>query len=210
MTFFADGSTILTYKSAEAASPLGCTERYQWCNSTGAEQTGCGPLASMYDAIEGAAPMFNLTADDFDQARPLSSTERGSLLIWPALMQEIGIANLHHTIGLLGAKSLASQSLLFSGTQYPLPPNQWQLDVRNWFNTVLASVQAMYVQSVQGVQDPGLSNAQYPPLNDQERKLCSSQVRSHFLLYYLARFPLYNLYSLPRSHPNPPNLNLEN
>jgi hypothetical protein len=40
------GSEIHTsYEPAEAASPLGCLEQWQWCNSALSKENGCGPLA---------------------------------------------------------------------------------------------------------------------------------------------------------------------
>jgi hypothetical protein len=169
-------STMQGYIPVEAASPLGCVEQWQWCNSAYSREEGCGPLASVLDSIYGAAPFFNLTVADLAPDRPVSPTESGTRLIWPALITLNEANNVPEILNQLGAKSLLSQSLLTSGVQSPLPLNQWQLDVTNWFNTVLASVQTMFVDTAIGTSDPELQQAEYQPLNSQERKLCNSQV----------------------------------
>ncbi|KUJ14079.1 uncharacterized protein LY89DRAFT_152692 [Mollisia scopiformis] len=166
---------VEAYIPTEAASPMGCVEQWQWCNSAYPKEEGCGPLAGLLDSILGAAPFFNLTEEDLAPERPVSPTASGTRLIWPALMQLFGENNVGELLNQLGAQSLASQSLLTSGLQGPLPKNQWQLDVTNWFNTVLASIQALYVNTAIGTTDPGLVQNQYPPLNEQERKVCNSQ-----------------------------------
>lgn len=130
------------------------------------------------DAVYGAAPMFNLTAADLDPERPTSSTDTGTRFIWDVLMKLSGSGGMSDMIEQLGAELLASQSLLSSGTQNPLPLNQWQLDVTNWWYTVLAAVQIEYVQTAVGTTDLEIRQVSWVPMNDRERKLCNSQVSS--------------------------------
>lgn len=56
------------YYPTEAASPLGCVEQYQWCNSKYGVPGGCGPLAGWGDATAGAFPYFNATVDSSPDA----------------------------------------------------------------------------------------------------------------------------------------------
>jgi hypothetical protein len=146
--------TIQTYMPAEAASPLGCLEQWQWCNSAFPRESGCGPLAGMFDAIYGAAPLFNLTAADLKLGPAAAAT--GTQFIWDILIKTSGSFHLNQFLYLLGAKPLSSQSLLESCVQFPIPRNQWQLDVTNWWNIILASVQATYVNTALGTTDPQL------------------------------------------------------
>ncbi|KAI1760961.1 hypothetical protein GGR53DRAFT_469785 [Hypoxylon sp. FL1150] len=164
-----------TYVPDQAALPMGCVERWQWCNSAYPRETGCGPLASGYDAMFGAAPLFNLTVADFDPARPVSPTETGNRFIWPVLIfwgyPSILPAMLKH----LGARALESQTLLSDGIQWPLPDNQWHVDVKRWFSTMLASIQASFVDTALGNTNPEFEQYVLRPLTDGERALCSSQ-----------------------------------
>ncbi|KAK9415840.1 hypothetical protein SUNI508_10140 [Seiridium unicorne] len=149
-----------TYHPDVSASPMGCLEQWQWCNSAFPRNQGCGPLGSYLDALYGAAPLFgNLTSEDLDVDRPSSSDPTRNRFLWPTLVAFQYPTRLSHLLGTLGAKSLASQSRLFSGIQLALPNNQWQLDVLQWWSTVLASVQASWS----------------PPLNPEEQKMCDSQ-----------------------------------
>lgn len=165
-----------TYKTEEAASPLGCVEQWQWCNSELSRDTGCGPLASMQDAFNGAMPLFNLTSKDLDTERPSSTTASGTRLLWPKMVQG-QLSSLWIMLAYLGAKSLDSQSLLYDGVQYSLPLNQWQRDVTNWWNTTLAAVQGSYIDTALGTTDPMEKNSRHGPENPEEVKMCNSQVR---------------------------------
>lgn len=166
-----------SYLPSEAASPLGCVQQYQWCNSEYPVPDGCGPLAGFMDAAAGAFPLFNLTMEDFEPARPSSSTERGSRIIWPLLTEVIAPLGIGDVVGEFGANALASQTLMEVGVQLAVAENQWQLDVTKWWNTMLAFQQALLVTTALGNTDANLQPYISPPLNDQERHLCRSQVR---------------------------------
>lgn len=179
------GDVRHTYRSEEAASPMGCVEQWQWCNPAYPGDSGCGPLASYLDSCYGAAPFFNLTEDELSEAfstlpsvgnisNPYSSS--ASRLVWPCLVQYFLPSSLPNIIGQVGTKSLDSQSLLFSGVQFPLPRNQWQLDATNWFHTVLASIQAAYVGIAQGTRVEDLQRFRFGPQSSMEKTFCNSQV----------------------------------
>ncbi|KAI3320863.1 hypothetical protein HD806DRAFT_547041 [Xylariaceae sp. AK1471] len=162
-------SQTAIFKPEEAASPLGCVDQYQWCNTAYPGLDGCGPLGSWYDAAFGATALFNLAEHDLD-TRPSSPTSRGTQFTWPFfIMTSVpwGPANI---VGTLGAKSLASQTLLLSTTQLPLPKNQWQLDVLNWWNTMLAYMQSSFVNTAVGTTLPN-----WAPQNADEERLCRNQ-----------------------------------
>lgn len=122
--------------------------------------------------------MFNLTADVLDANRPTSSSDLGTRYIWDLLIKTSGTRAISEMLDQLGAKSLTSQILLDSGVQSPLPQNQWQLDVTNWWYTALAAAQIEYVETAVGTTDPELREVEWVPLNDREQKLCNSQVCS--------------------------------
>jgi hypothetical protein len=90
------------------------------------------------------------------------------------LMQFSGMGTLAPVLTTLEARALASQSQFNGGIQYGQP--QWQLDVTNWYNIVLASIQAMYVNTAIGTSDLDLRQFDVMPINGQEQKLCNSQV----------------------------------
>ncbi|KAI1322756.1 hypothetical protein F5Y16DRAFT_29265 [Xylariaceae sp. FL0255] len=163
--------SVATYTLSEAASPLGCAQQFQWCNTAYPNDSGCGPLASAEDALYGAAQFFNLSETDLEPSRPSSDQAAGTRLIWPGLMTLDSVWNeISSLVTVFGTQTLASQDLLDGGIQLPLPLNQWQMDVTKWWNLSLASLQSSFLETALG-EAPNKS----PPLNDQERKLCSSQ-----------------------------------
>ncbi|KAI8630387.1 hypothetical protein F5Y19DRAFT_474166 [Xylariaceae sp. FL1651] len=166
------------YRLNEAASPMGCVEQYQWCNNAYPKESGCGPLGSLFDSIYGAAPLFNLTAKDLDNNARGSINETGERLFWPALMLGNGLYITQASVVFqLGTKSLASRKSLYGGVQYTLAENQWQLDVTNWWDIMLASVQAIFVDVAVGPNptDNDLELFKKYPDNKYEQKLCNSQ-----------------------------------
>ncbi|RDW59243.1 hypothetical protein BP5796_12167 [Coleophoma crateriformis] len=173
ISFVQTQGNVSSYIPAGAASPMGCLEQWQWCNSAYPRESGCGPLASKLDSLFGAAPMFNLTENELNFGDINSATAAGSRLYWITSMEAMDVDTVRTVLSELGATSLSSQSSLIQGIQYPLPQNQWQLDVTNWFNIVLATIQAQYVFMALG--DPDLEQFEVFPSNDAERQLCSSQ-----------------------------------
>ncbi|KAI2620167.1 hypothetical protein GGS26DRAFT_601766 [Hypomontagnella submonticulosa] len=163
------------YRLNEAASPLGCIEKWQWCNSAYPKDRGCGPLASSIDAIASAAPLFNLTYEELNAERPNSTSIAGSTLIWSALVLNRYPANVPSIVDYLGAKSLESQSRLNSGIQWPLPNNQWHSDVKLWFMAVLSMVQSSFVDAVLSRSNTEFGKYSQPPINAQEQKICDNQ-----------------------------------
>lgn len=138
-----------TYRPDVSASPMGCIEQWQFCNSSYTKDHGCGPLGSFADALDGAAPMFGLDLDSASQdisnlGRPASSNSSVAPFIWLYLTMTQSPTSLSWVLESLQSKSLASHTRLIGGLQYPIPNKQWQLDVLNWYNMVLALVQTAW------------------------------------------------------------------
>lgn len=171
-----DSTLLKGYESAEAASPMGCLQQWQWCSTANSTNGGCGPLAGMLDSLEGACPYFNLQASEVEGDRPNSTTLIGTILTWPSLMSYNSVSDISQIVEKLGAKALSSQTLFSFGLQLPLPLNQWQLDVTNWWNIALAATQAQFINTAVGTTDPALKQGVLTPGNDHERLLCNSQV----------------------------------
>ncbi|KAI1073779.1 hypothetical protein F5B20DRAFT_565793 [Whalleya microplaca] len=174
-TLYNEDGIIPLYHQQDAASPMGCVEQMQWCNLAYPKDRGCGPLAGFVDALYGAAPLFNLTEDELDLDRPASPLETGTRLLWPALILRNNPTTLATVIQFLGARSLISQTRLYNGIQFQLPKNQWQLDVTNWFNTLLASVQESFIDTILGPSDHVFDPLRWPPVNGEEEKMCDNQ-----------------------------------
>ncbi|KAI0530346.1 hypothetical protein GGR58DRAFT_493732 [Xylaria digitata] len=167
-----ESDLTVKYRPLNAASPMGCVQQMQWCNPAYPRGSGCGPLASTYDAFVGAAPFFNLTSDEVhgvNSLRPFSAKATGARLIWAALaVFDSPASSLDRVIATLGARSLASQVQFDNGVQWPIPVDQWQDDVRHWWETALASVQATFLRIT-------MATFSQAPLTKEEIKMCRSQ-----------------------------------
>lgn len=146
-----------TYLSDEPASALGCTEQYQNCDTTLPLEKGCSPLGGM-----------GTTDSDFQ--RP--TTRREKALYWGR--SEFGLRAVLNT---LQSSSLTSRFGLSEGIQGPLPADQWQLEVENWFNILLATVQGMNLDIAIGPRNGEMLKYFWKrPSNDVEKYLCKNQV----------------------------------
>lgn len=169
------------YQSEEAASPMGCVTQYQFCNPS-LSDNNCGPLASWADAQDESARLFGLTAEEMENGTvPATSNTIGSRYSW--LIQAFVSAqpSIATIILNLGPDALTSLKYLNGGMMGPLPANQWQLDVRYWWATYMAVLQAAVVNSAYGPTDPALAPYKVLPFNSHARDMCNNQVRYSFM-----------------------------
>lgn len=148
MDHSSDSLSFQTFEPEEAASPMACLQRHQFCDGYG----HCGPLASYLDALAGASSVFNSTVlqspqDDEEPATPFATFRR-------ALGSALGTIDL--MVSSFQGNALLSQQVSSSGLRGPLPDNQWQLDVTYWWTTMLAAIQASFVQMAAGTTDAEL------------------------------------------------------
>ncbi|KAI0151644.1 hypothetical protein GGR57DRAFT_471019 [Xylariaceae sp. FL1272] len=173
----AESGKIPSYIASDAASPLGCVQQWQWCDSSSpVNQSGCTQLGSQSDALDEGFSLFNITEDELAaEPVPSSSDINHARWLWPALMMSTSPISLDALLSFLGAKSLESQTHLLSGVQFSILETQWQTDVTRWWQTILASVQASFVATAQGSKNPAFLQYHTPPRNDAEKHLCDSQ-----------------------------------
>lgn len=172
------------YVPEEPASPLACTEKYQFCRTTSGDNRECGPLASFHDAIGGAASLFNSSYDKVTtyQMDNVTTSLEAQWLYFNAIFIRTP-RFLEDIIGRLGATVLQSQRTLITGIQGPLEKDQWQLDVIHWWDISKAATQAGFINAVYGPTDPDilLTRANFTA---QLEALCESQVCNSPLNFY--------------------------
>ncbi|KAI0185462.1 hypothetical protein EV127DRAFT_503014 [Xylaria flabelliformis] len=153
----------------EDASPLGCTQQWQFCRQS---TDNCGPLGSFSDSLAGATLIFNTTNDH----RAYNDTSAAQFHYFQTVVGES--PELNTILQKMGSTSLISQNSLVTSQQGPLPPNQWQLDVAHWFDIQMASLQLSFLRTV--YYNP---TGQFAPLlrsrrnftNQAENELCMNQ-----------------------------------
>ncbi|KAK8009139.1 hypothetical protein PG991_011690 [Apiospora marii] len=187
-----DSEARREYRPDEAASPLGCVEQFQLCRDPARDQ--CGDLASGYDAVTSAAPWFNMTDAGFDfHDRPAARTKPAALLAWVFLMLFNNAISIPTIVDKLGPTSLASHDFVSQGYIDDIAGNQWQLDVTQWFNIMLAGFQTLFIDTAQGKTASSSDRIFFKPVTEFDWNLCRNQVELRFL------FPFLTLLSKIRS-----------
>lgn len=161
------------YRPDEAASPLGCVQRYQYCNYN----KQCGSLASRMDATSSAAPLFHLTPSEIwpvlESSRTPDATASRFMTFHKTLQS---FSDIYSLLNALGASSLLSPQHLAKGLMGPIPDNQWQLDVTHWFEIHMAAMQADFVNAARGPTNEALVPYFDIVDNEYQRELCRNQV----------------------------------
>jgi hypothetical protein len=171
-----NGTAILEYRPAEAASAMGCVEQYQFCNAALPEESRCGPLTGFYDAAMDAGPLFGLTRDQVVGYKTIVPERAGSQYLW--FVNTLLSSSIFSTevLSALGAKALASQYTLSFGLQGAISPSQWKLDVIHWWSATLASLQAGIVGAAAGPPSNADDGSLLLPQNSYQRNMCDNQV----------------------------------
>lgn len=161
-----------SWRPTEAASPLGCVEQWQWCNSVHAGKHQCGPLSTLHEAVLGAATLFKITVEDLKASNPVSENASGTRLTWSLKNFFDNPTRILELVEHLGATALSSKTLVYGGVQWGIADDQWKKDVTHWFNIILATMQAAFVDTALGPKD----GPRLPPANKAEQDICNNQV----------------------------------
>lgn len=146
------------YLADEPATVLGCKMQYQSCDANLPAGNNCSLPGGVIDV---------------DYSRIQHNDKKGRVLAWVlgAPKSVLGVAVS------LKSSSLASRYSLRQNIQIGLPDNQWQLDVENWHNIVLAGIQGGVVDSASGPNEPDILRYFWRrPDSDEARYLCKNQV----------------------------------
>ncbi|KAF2970833.1 hypothetical protein GQX73_g2781 [Xylaria multiplex] len=165
-------TTIPVYLPLEPASPMGCTDQYQFCN-TAIEGDKCGPLSSLRDAVAGAAPIFNTSYAEFSAYN--AESKPGTLLAYFGNVFFTFDITVDSILGHLGANGLLSQRKMNGGIQGPIESNQWQLDYIHLWSISLAATQMAFIDTAVGPTDQDLFELWTNYTAPQTNKLCNSQ-----------------------------------
>jgi len=170
------GGELPAFQPEEAASPLGCVEQFQLCRES---NQNCGPLGSFWDAIVGAAELFDTNEYELVNIG-FSNSTLGSRYNWfvnilYSLSQSaIEIPMYPSSIKLL------SEQLIQNGIQLRLRDDQWKHDVTQWWSTWRSLVQLAFVETANGRWGSGFppdSNFFIRPFDEAQQDMCYNQVR---------------------------------
>lgn len=168
-----DGGEFRVYQPDEAASPMGCTSQYQFCNPS-LPSNNCGPLGSLPDAQSQAAPLFGMSTADFEGTGEANGTMI-SRYQWLVYITGYAATSVSYLINSLGPSALSSPRYLNTGVIGSLPDDQWKTDVKYWWAIYLASLQAGFVDTARGSTDPVLDPYKLLPFNSHVQEMCDNQ-----------------------------------
>ncbi|KAI1734534.1 hypothetical protein F4680DRAFT_470779 [Xylaria scruposa] len=181
------GLGVPLYAPQEPASPLGCANQYQFCSTSFQGLDGCGPLASLEDAVEGVGTFFGA-----DHKKDLTLTEAGARFLYfvrmfftPPISDGPGI------LGHLGPTALTSQKTLFGAIQGRIASNQWQHDVSHWWDISMAAQQSKLLDAAYAPDNSDMNVFRINYTEPELKKLCRNQkIRSTAY----ASFSLFGLF----------------
>lgn len=157
---------IPVYYPEEPASPMACALQDQICDLSLPEGSRCTPLGASQDTQDAFLALYQ------------NSSEAGWNLASWAYQAWFGLSEpIKEVIYTLGSECITARNSLYGNMQGPLPDNQWQLEVQHWHQTSLALMQASFVETATGPNDPKVYEYVTKPQNAQEVQLCNSQVR---------------------------------
>lgn len=153
---FSDNAPINVYLADEPSSVLGCKLQYQSCDLSLPADRRCSPWGGMSDVA-------------LDQ-RALK-TKMDQIMYWVITTPDVSTI-----IRTLKQSSLTSRFRQVDRVSGPLPVNQWKLEVENWHNTVLASLQGLRVDTAAGPGDSQMLKYFWSkPWNEEQKYLCKNQ-----------------------------------
>ena len=95
------------------------------------------------------------------------------------IVTQLDFTSIYSAISGRGASALRAQETVQNLDQAPLPNNQWQIEVSNWFNTGLALLQQGILEYAQGPQNVLQGTYIWKPTDIVSKAMCYSQkVRS--------------------------------
>ncbi|KAH8894585.1 hypothetical protein GQ53DRAFT_820955 [Thozetella sp. PMI_491] len=165
--------SIPSWIPEDAASPMACLQQYQFCNTALPSGEACARLESSTDAAIEALALFNTTYDELISNSAVN--ELASQFSWYTWVLTFSNYGIYSYLQEFGANSLDSRSGLAQGVQLPMPVNQWQLDVTHWWATMLAGLQAAWVQAARGVTSLDLQPFTFLPNSSYQKQFCNSQ-----------------------------------
>jgi hypothetical protein len=169
-TFEIANTEFLVYYPDLAVTAMACTDQYQICNPNLAGLNGepmrCTPLGRI-SALSGQAEEIGLNLYQYATVGTIVLA-----MAWSSMFESVTGR---------GASALKAQSTVFGGAgllqMAPLPNNQWQVELSNWFAVCLATLQQYLVEKASGPTDVIESGGTITKPNDiYEEAICRRQM----------------------------------
>ena len=156
-----DGQTQTFYGTApdSPVSVVGCTEQHQLCNPATSQCTG---LSGLTGVLHHKWESLGFTE------RQIATYNRSFVVASDSILSA--------TTQILGAKHMLVQNHVGYGNAATLPPNQWILELNNWFGTMMTNLQIRSLQYATGPSSPRFFKYVRPPQTRDEQDMCTRQI----------------------------------
>ncbi|OTA94167.1 hypothetical protein M434DRAFT_30179 [Hypoxylon sp. CO27-5] len=146
------------YLGDRVVGVLGCLEQYKWCNPS---SDICTPIASLGDA-------------EYHVAHDLSPTAMQAATVHMIVL----VLNQLASIPWLSSEvtqDLEANQKVNGEIQFPLPSNQWQIEVQSWHGIIMKLLQEGILEWTLGPTSPILQEHLLRPDSPEQAILCRSQ-----------------------------------
>ncbi|KAF2013507.1 hypothetical protein BU24DRAFT_434533 [Aaosphaeria arxii CBS 175.79] len=154
-----NGKNVTFYVSDYYVNPLACFEQNQICN----------PAKNKCTAMDAYQTVVHSAQKDIDlNPLQISFVSLLSLDLW--------LSTISQNIGGRGNYALRAQEQVRELLSTPIPPDQWQQEVKSWFTTGLAKLQRYTVDHARGPENVLEGTYIEKPNTTEGHYLCNNQI----------------------------------
>ena len=161
---FEDNTTIPTYVRDRLSSPLGCATLHQFCNPNLLPASACTPWGGWNQTLQSLTSQSALEFNDRQNATIIR------------LMEAAYAASLDQVVISLDQSILLATQEAAKDLTNGLPPDQWKQEVYQLNSIMLAYLQSLMVNYVEGPSDPAYNHYIQPPSTPEEEEFCKNQI----------------------------------
>ena len=155
---------IPTYLADRLSSPLGCATLHQFCNPNLLPGSACTPWGGLNQAAETLTTQPALQFNDRQNATIIR------------LMEAAYEASLDQVVISLDQNILLATEEAAKGLTNDLPPDQWKYEVAQLNAIMLAYMQSLMVNYVEGPWHPAYKKYIQRPSTPEEEEFCKNQI----------------------------------
>jgi hypothetical protein len=151
------------YRSGDPARPLGCVQRYQFCNPSLEKNSSCTPLVGILEAyLLASSTLF-------------PEPKHREAFLWSSSAILYMASGFTEFIEVLRSEALRASETVSGIGQNALPNNQWELELEHWFKFTLADLQRAILDQAVGPGLPETAQFHSRPTSAEAQTVCNSQ-----------------------------------
>lgn len=161
---YEDDTKVPTYVSDRLSSPLGCATSHQICNPNLLPGSACTQWGGWTQTNKSLTTQSDLEFNDRQSATVIR------------LMEAAYAASLDQVVIALDQSILLATQEAAKELTNDLPPDQWKYEVYQLNSIMLAYMQSLMVNYVEGPQDPAYNRYIKQPSTPEEKEFCKNQI----------------------------------